>query len=485
MKEESKWLNIILVGSNPIPCYVQAAYLMDEASRSEKEQNGLFVPTSHLLVYTKETEVYKEALMAAMKSKFESCKVEAVCLQDSKAGRGGAVSQYRVEKSIKEILNKEKPKGVILNHTGGTKVMTTYATVAMREWCRKNQKKGVECYLSEQKLNCLFSEQSYTYKEFPVSNVSLTVKEMVELHGMAVEEKLSEDKLVKNLLKDERFCKQIKSVAARLLSASSEDTFCQEYLSLKTFLTDICNSEYATYFKSVTYKDDTEACDFIVPAADKGERFKQYTDLLGKYNRKNKWLCYDEEEGFTSEKTSGDGEEMAALLNQAREKGLDCWKLFMEDWFYYYICCAVKEVFQERLKFGGDIMYRPWIQDANGGERFDILVSEGYQLIVFAITGEEKSGSVKMDFFETLYQSEKIGGSRSKVVLISRFTNGKQKSYEDEIEAFRKDMDSFVTKQYHQARIFGREEVVDFDKLTEEIRQTLRVPSDEEKRGLG
>ena len=30
MKEESKWLNIILVGSNPIPCYVQAAYLMDQ-----------------------------------------------------------------------------------------------------------------------------------------------------------------------------------------------------------------------------------------------------------------------------------------------------------------------------------------------------------------------------------------------------------------------------------------------------------------------
>lgn len=363
--------------------------------------------------------------------------------------------------------------------------MTTYATVAMREWCRENKKQGVECYLSEQKLNCHFSEQSYTYKEFPVSNVSLTVKEMVELHGMAVEEKLSEDKLVKNLLEDERFCKQIKSVAARLLSASGEDTFCQEYLSLKTFLTDICNSEYATYFKSVTYKDDTETCDFIVPAADKGERFKQYTDLLGKYNRRNKWLCYDEEEGFTSEKTSGDGEEMAALLNQVREKGLDCWKLFMEDWFYYYICCAVKEVFQERLGFGGDIMYRPWIRDANGGERFNILVSEGYQLIVFAITGEEKSGSVKMDFFETLYQSEKIGGSRSKVVLISRFTNGKQKSYEDEIQAFRKDMDSFVTKQYHQARIFGREEVADFDKLTEEIRQTLPVRPDEEKRGLG
>ena len=485
MREVSKWLNIILVGSNPIPCYVQAAHLMDKESWSEEERECLFVPTRHLLVYTKETEVYKNALMAVLKSKFESCEVEAACLQDSEAGRGGAVSQYTVEKSIKEILNKERPEGVILNHTGGTKVMTTYATVAMREWCRENKKQGVECYLSEQKLNCHFSEQSYTYKEFPVSNVSLTVKEMVELHGMAVEEKLSEDKLVKNLLEDERFCKQIKSVAARLLSASGEDTFCQEYLSLKTFLTDICNSEYATYFKSVTYKDDTETCDFIVPAADKGERFKQYTDLLGKYNRRNKWLCYDEEEGFTSEKTSGDGEEMAALLNQVREKGLDCWKLFMEDWFYYYICCAVKEVFQERLGFGGDIMYRPRIRDANGGERFNILVSDGYQLIVFAITGEEKSGSVKMDFFETLYQSEKIGGSRSKVVLISRFTNGKQKSYEDEIQAFRKDMDSFVTKQYHQARIFGREEVADFDKLTEEIRQTLPVRPDEEKRGLG
>lgn len=483
MSEVSKWLNIILVGSNPIPCYVQAAHLMDKESWSDEEKECLFVPTSHLLVYTKETEVYKKALMAALKSEFESCEVEAVCLQNSEAGRGGAVSQYTVEESIKKNLDIERPEGVILNNTGGTKVMTTYATVAMREWCRKNQKKGVECYLSEQKLNCYFSDASY--KEFMVSNVSLTVKEMVELHGMALEEKLSEDELVKKLLEDESFCKQIKSVAARLLSASSGDTFCQEYLSLKTFLTDICNSEYAAYFKSVTYKDDTEACDFIVPAADKGERFKQYTDLLGKYNRKNKWLCYDEEEGFTLEKTSGDGGEMADLLNQVREKGLDCWKLFMEDWFYYYICCAVKEVFQERLKFGGDIMYRPWIQDANGGERFDILVSEGYQLIVFAITGEEKSGSVKMDFFETLYQSEKIGGSQSKVVLISRFTNGKQKSYETEIEEFRKDMDSFITKQYHQAEIFGREEVENFDELTEKIRQTLPVPPDAEKRGLG
>lgn len=45
MKKEKEWLNIILVGSNPMPCYVQAAHLMDKAGWTEEEKENLFVPT--------------------------------------------------------------------------------------------------------------------------------------------------------------------------------------------------------------------------------------------------------------------------------------------------------------------------------------------------------------------------------------------------------------------------------------------------------
>ena len=80
-----------------------------------------------------------------------------------------------------------------------------------------------------------------------------------------------------------------------------------------------------------------------------------------------------------------------------------------------------------------------------------------------------------MNFFEALYQSEKIGGSRSRVVLISRFTNrNTQKTYGKEFEAFRKDLDSFVSKQYHQAAIFGQEEVKDYERLVEALTEDIK-----------
>lgn len=499
MKKEKEWLNIILVGSNPMPCYVQAAHLMDKAGWTEEEKENLFVPTRHLLIHTQETVIYKDRICSALeslaaKNHFRRCEIGAVCLQTAGGGTGGEVSQYVVEEKIKEILNRENPEGVILNHTGGTKVMTTYAAIALREWCGKNHKPGAECYLSGDRLNCfLFNGQHRKkYLEFPVSNVLLTVKDIVRLHGMEICGEKSADEQTKELLEDGDFCRRIKSIAARMFSGSDSDAFSGEYLRLKAFLADMCNSEHALYFRSLTCKSGDckaadsnigERCAFIFP--DKSRRFEQYTALLEQYGKKNPWLYFDKKENCFKSGT-GEGGDMADLLNQAREKGLDCWELFMEDWFYYYVCCAVREAFSDLRKdyetispaepgFGADIMYRPWIQDANGGRRFDILFSTGYQLTVLSITGGEQGGSVKMNFFEALYQSEKIGGSRSRVVLISRFTNrDTRQTYEKEFEAFRKDLDSFVSKQYHQAVIFGQEEVREYSRLVEALTEGIK-----------
>ncbi len=484
MKEE--WLNIILVGSNPMPCYVQAAYLMDKTGWTKKEKEYLFVPTRHLLIYTPETAIYKDQIRMMLEKHFaqcetKQCKIESVCLQAAEGGKGGEVYQYDVERKIKEVLDGKNPKGVILNNTGGTKVMTTYATIAVREWCQRKYRPGAECYLADGKLNCFYFNPGFEegYSEYKVSNVSLTVKDIVRLHGMEICEEKSEDERIKNLLQDGDFCCWIKGIAARMFSGSDSDTFVQEYLRLKAFLTDMCNSEYALYFKSLTYEG--ESCEFISP--DKARRFEQYTDLLEQYRKKNLWPYFDKNKGcFESEIEEG-GSEMADLLNQARVKGLDCWQFFMENWFYYYICCAVRDalrkvIYEVKDKPGEDvkvdIVYRPWIKDNHGKRQYDILFSIGYQLTVISITGRDRAFSVKMDFFEALYQSEKIGGSRSRVMLISRFTNQNSKTYEEEIEAFRRDLDSFSSKQYHQATIFGQKELSDYENLVELLAKDIK-----------
>lgn len=91
--------------------------------------------------------IYKDRICSALESlaaenHFRRCEIGAVCLQTAGGGTGGEVSQYVVEEKIKEILNRENPEGVILNHTGGTKVMTTYAAIALREWCGKTISRG-------------------------------------------------------------------------------------------------------------------------------------------------------------------------------------------------------------------------------------------------------------------------------------------------------------------------------------------------------
>lgn len=59
--------------------------------------------------------------------------------------------------------------------------------------------------------------------------------------------------------------------------------------------------------------------------------------------------------------------------------------------------------------------------------------------------------------------------------MISRFTNrDTRQTYEKEFEAFRKDLDSFVSKQYHQAVIFGQEEVREYSRLVEALTEGIK-----------
>ena len=113
-------VNIVLVGSNPMPCYVQAAYLTDE---SRQEAEALPVPDVHIFAHTKDTAEYMKTTRDILLDKYGLREDVLSGLQFDSEGR-----QEDIQRKIEDALNEkyqEKPiHKVILNNTGGTKAVS-------------------------------------------------------------------------------------------------------------------------------------------------------------------------------------------------------------------------------------------------------------------------------------------------------------------------------------------------------------------------
>lgn len=148
-------INIVLVGSNPMPCYVQAAYLMNQ-DREDRQQ--LPAPNEQVFIHTTGTQNFMNRICKMLQNKYGLSETDL-----SKIPLEDEAKQGDIQDNITNWLNDKKKKEsidtVILNNTGGTKVMTTYATIALREWCRENSAVLIECYLDDaaKKLNCVRS----------------------------------------------------------------------------------------------------------------------------------------------------------------------------------------------------------------------------------------------------------------------------------------------------------------------------------------
>ena len=156
-----KVINMVLVGSNPMPCYVQAAYLMNQY-RSDCQE--LPVPNEQVFIHTVATQNFMSRICEMLQNKYGSngTLLSTINLESEAEGKAeqenirGKITNWLNDKMEKESIDRVI---VILNNTGGTKVMTTYATIALREWCRENPAQLIECYLDDatKKLNCVRS----------------------------------------------------------------------------------------------------------------------------------------------------------------------------------------------------------------------------------------------------------------------------------------------------------------------------------------
>ncbi len=144
---------IILVGSNPLPCYVAALSLR---------------PTKITFICSKETKVYAEKLKNRLVEKGFECD-NADVIDDT-------CSTDEITKTIKRI---EGVSTAGLHYTGGKKTMSVHAYMA---WFAQNNDRRQASYIDAQKVALLFDDIGI---EIPLTtDPCVSFDTLVDLHGI-------------------------------------------------------------------------------------------------------------------------------------------------------------------------------------------------------------------------------------------------------------------------------------------------------------
>lgn len=476
-------INIVLVGSNPMPCYVQAAYLMNQ-DREDRQQ--LPAPNEQVFIHTTGTQNFMNRICKMLQNKYGLSETDL-----SKIPLEDEAKQGDIQDNITNWLNDKKKKEsidtVILNNTGGTKVMTTYATIALREWCRENSAVLIECYLDDaaKKLNCVRSISGGNeavdseYAVYPKEKnlgyfVHLSVEEIGYLYDYEECKNKNETLFVRPLGKkpadgneQKDFEDALKLIAKKILN---DDEFRDLYLKLFARLS------YLPNFKDRAGKICTSDFQYDTSNVKKPqilELFDQEQD--------GRWFHYAN--GFTACSPSYGGcwinlfQKIGPLSKKQRnqDKISECMSMYTNDWFEHYVYMAVRDTVEEEQKSCGkdmpevDLVWSLVVKRKRNSKdkdfELDIVMSVGYELKVISLTIDDNFLMAKHKFFEAVFRGEILGGTHSQVIAVNWAENR---------EALKKELSSFSGEQYHHVEIWGKDEVKDYEKLKACVKELLR-----------
>lgn len=365
--------------------------------------------------------------------------------------------------------------------------MTTYATIALREWCRENSAVLIECYLDDaaKKLNCVRSISGGNeavdseYAVYPKEKnlgyfVHLSVEEIGYLYDYEECKNKNETLFVRPLGKkpadgneQKDFEDALKLIAKKILN---DDEFRDLYLKLFARLS------YLPNFKDRAGKICTSDFQYDTSNVKKPqilELFDQEQD--------GRWFHYAN--GFTACSPSYGGcwinlfQKMGPLSKKQRnqDKISECMSMYTNDWFEHYVYMAVRDTVEEEQKSCGkdmpevDLVWSLVVKRKRNSKdkdfELDIVMSVGYELKVISLTIDDNFLMAKHKFFEAVFRGEILGGTHSQVIAVNWAENR---------EALKKELSSFSGEQYHHVEIWGKDEVKDYEKLKACVKELLR-----------
>lgn len=395
-------LLILSIGSNPMPNFITAKYLLNE-DRDGNEKIKIPFPDKILFIYSSDTAKFKNAIIGQLDVSTD--KIIGINLGDKHREFDGIKKE--VTAKIKKLDNIST---IHLNYTGGTKVMAVAISEAVKEF---NCSKTIYSDLSPSKFKLVLR----TGNEYPESK---TIRDFVKLK---VEDVYKLHCLNKPKLKREHSGFYKKEFVDFLFSRSDDykknvkffyDEFWDRW-SRKTKLKDI-RKDLKEHLKFL--KEDTSDT--------KNNKIKEFQKKL---------------------KESLSEIEIKVPNYNEYEKWKELQKFIRGDWLEEYLFMALTEIKEECVLT--DLAWNIEAEITNNRTfEIDVIAVRGCETFVFTCTTAYDSKICKGKAFEGIYRSEQLGGEHSKTILVcladdKSKTKGKDNDCDKTVSNIKTDMRQF------------------------------------------
>lgn len=432
-------LNVILVGSNPLPCYIQAAYALGGGEGVERPDHILFITTID------GSAKYVERIIDALKKSgydIEKCS-KNISLTD---GYEASEIESRIKSEFANLNREQNIGRILLNNTGGTKAMAVYATLAIRIFCNDNGIDLTECFVdpSKNKLRCYKQGKDNT-NDYPSKGdlrdcVKMTIDQLIHLHygnyAISKYQNLN-GQFVHPTDPEYKLNYEQQKIAKSIIS---DDTCFEEY---KRFM-----REYR-HFENVPTKKRVKA-------------------VLSDENKKNPIASIN----FLMKQVDKEYD-----LNNS--ESVELFKPFLEghwlEYIFYQWILQVKELLKEtdtdiEVAWSCNVNAKKMDKYISKKEiekdfEVDILVLRGYELTLFSVSMADGDGLVKGKWFEAVYRAEQMAGEHGKVALVSFINNNPSDMVK--IEKLKMDLQTFK----RDVELFNRDRMRNSDALIEELKR--------------
>lgn len=177
-------LLILLVGSNPLPLFATAKFLIEAGNDVDED---IACPDRVLFICTKDTHKYADNLCSVLS--FSAAMKKIIDLEED--GRKPDKIRKKITNEMNSLFSaQDNSENVIhLNYIGGTKPMAVQAVLALTDWIKnKPNSKFILSDVDPELDKIILSDTGYG---IPIGSelkdyVKLTIEELLQLHGMKI-----------------------------------------------------------------------------------------------------------------------------------------------------------------------------------------------------------------------------------------------------------------------------------------------------------
>lgn len=445
---------ILLIGSNPLPDFVVAKYLMSD---HRADEGTLPVPDFFVLLCSNGTKDFANTLLNQLGIRDKS---RLANLGNDEHDRKNIFD--KLDDALEPVINQLQT--LHLNYTGGRKTMAVHSyfkTAAIAS--SQLSVRTIFSYLNPDSFKLVLDESGNC---FPTesdlrSRVEVSIEDLFELHGMKYESSQPDMTFPQSIINLENFKNDMLKEFSQPKKEIKQRWLCKfDKLKIEQkLIADKFKKKYDTIQVEPLYKMKPDG-----RTPDPEKKFYGISD----YNN----------DGFFN----GIGDDFPSLIklfpnNQfdtAMKEPVETFKrligFFNGTWLEDYILETLKF-----LKSSGKIAYDKIQKSVRATYEkreieVDIIVIRGYQMFLISCTTDSGIGRCKLKAFEAIFRSEQLGGDLSQVLFISCLPIDpppKEPKNENNLRTLEKDIQSFHASQ--QYRLLGIDHLRDTTKLYKEL----------------